>query len=112
MTIPVFYNDQMVGAVAQNGDVKLGPRIAALGRNHPDRRWAAGLAAFARRVQTGAEAGPYTDAAACAFARTRLLPTQEFVPVAAFSDRTLVAVFRVPAEQIRARRAELGLTWN
>jgi hypothetical protein len=112
MTIAVFYNQQMVGAVAGNGEVRLDPRIDALGRNHPDRRWAAGLAAFARRVQTGADAGPYTDASACAFARARLLPTQEFTPVARFSDRTLSACFRVPVEQVRARRAELGLTWN
>jgi len=112
MTITVFYDRRMVGAVADNGDVQLDRGIDALGRRHPDRRWAAGLAAFARDVQTGAHPGPYTEKAACAFARARLLPTQEFAPLAAFSDRALAAYFRVPAEQVRAQRADLGLTWN
>lgn len=112
MTIAVFYNDHMVGAVACNGDVILDPDIDALGRDHPDRRWAAGLAAFARRVQTGADPGPYSDQGACAFARALLLPVHQFAPLTARSDLTLAAYFRTPVEQVRARRAELGLTWN
>ncbi len=112
MTIAVVYDRQMVGVVADDGDIRLAPAIDALGRDHPDRRWAAGLAAFARRVQTGATPGPYTDAKACAFARARLIPTQEFTPIAAFSDRTLAAYFGVPVPEVRAQRADLGLTWN
>lgn len=112
MTIAVFYNDQMVGAVAHNGQVRLDPRIDALGRDHPDRRWAAALAVFARRVQTGADAGPYTDAGACAFARAWLMPTHEFAALASFSNRALGAYFQVPVAEVRAQRADLGLTWN
>ena len=74
MTIAVFYNDHMVGAVACNGDVILEPHIDALDRDHPDRRWATGLATFARRVQTGDDPGPYSDQGACAFARLRPRP--------------------------------------
>jgi hypothetical protein len=111
MTIAVFYNHQMV-AVARNGDVRLAPDIDALGRDHPGRRWAAGLATFACRVQTGADPGPYSDESACAFARALLLPVHDFAPLAARSDLTLAACFRTPVEQVRARRAELGLTWN
>jgi hypothetical protein len=110
--IAVFHNEQMVGAVSGDGDVTLDPRIDALGRDHPDRRWAAGLAAYARRVQTGVDAGPYTDAGACAFARAQLLPTDEFARLAAFTDRALAAYFRVPVAEVRAQRADLGLTWN
>lgn len=112
MTIAVYYNEQMVGAVGCNGDVTLDPDIDRLGRNHPDRRWAAGLATFARRVQTGADPGPYSDQAACAFARALLLPVHEFAPLAACSDLVLAAYFRVPVGEVRAWRSELGLTWD
>lgn len=111
MTIAVFYNDQMV-AVTRDGDVTLTPDIDALCLDHPDRRWVAGLAAFACRVQAGTDHGPYTEEGAAAFARSLLLPVHEFAPRAGWPDRTLAACLRAPVEQVRLRGAELGLTWN
>lgn len=107
----VRYNRQIV-AFAHGDRFRLKPEIAALADDHPDRRWAAGLATFACLVENGREAGPYTPETACTFARDLLLPTHEFAMLAVLTDGALAACFGVPAEQIPARRAELGLTWN
>lgn len=107
----IRYNRQIV-AFAQGNEIRLKPQIAALDRGHPDRRWAAGLATFACLVESGDEPSPYTPDRACAFARDLLVPTHQFAMLAGLTDGALAACFGVPTEQIPARRAELGLTWN
>src|SRR5512144_693798 len=64
---------------------------------------------FAHHIERGRRRGPYTDAAAEAFARDRLMPEHAFHQAA--TGRTaaqLAATFNVPLEQARHRRAELS----
>lgn len=107
----IHHNNQLV-AFARGSEIRLSPDLVALEPHHPQRRWAVALAIFACKVDCGQHAGPYTDARASQHARDLLLPTHAFAPLAFLSDRSLARRFAVPAEQIAARRSELGLVWN
>src|SRR5512144_2162169 len=75
----------------------------------PHRRFVLAMGLFAHDVERGRRRGPYTDAAAEIFARSRLMPEHAFRQAA--TGRTaeqLAAAFNVPLEQVRQRRAELG----
>ncbi len=107
----IHHNGQLV-AFCHGRFMRLDPDIEALAPGHPERRWATALAAFACMVETGDHAGPYTADHAAEFARDVLLPVAEFVPCAGWTDAALALFFKVPVEQVRHRRAELGLTRN
>jgi hypothetical protein len=107
----ILHNGQLV-AFAHGPRIKLDPDLGALAPDHPDRRWASALATFACLIETGDQPGPYTADHAAEFARDVLLPIHQFVCHAGLTDRALGAVFKVPVEQVRHRRAELSLGRN
>src|SRR5512144_862552 len=75
----------------------------------PHRRFVLAMGLFAHDIERGRRRGPYTDAAAEAFARDRLMPEHAFREAA--TGRTaeqLAAAFNVPLEQVRQRCAELA----
>ncbi|MFL5844344.1 MAG: hypothetical protein ACJ762_06590 [Solirubrobacteraceae bacterium] len=83
------------------------PRIAELDRGHPVRRWVVCLAMFAGYVLDGRVVGPFNERRAAHFARTALLPDNEFEPVEELADEVLAAYFNVPVEQIPEKREDL-----
>lgn len=105
----ILHNGHTV-AFAHGARIKLDPDLDALPPDHPDRRWAMALATFACLTETGDQPGPYTPDYAAEFARDVLLPIHQFVCRACFSDRAIAAAFKVPLDQVRHRRAELGLS--
>jgi hypothetical protein len=76
----------------------------------PERRFVLAMCLFALEVAYGHRPGPYSNRAAEASARDRLLPSHLFAEVARCDDDNLAHAFAVPATQIRRRRRELGLT--
>jgi hypothetical protein len=111
LPLAVHYENRVLGFV-RGREVRLDPDLLALDADHPDRRWADALASFATLVETGVDAGPYTEARASAFARDRLIPTDEFTKLANWTDLALAVYFSVPRAEIPARRAELGFSRN
>jgi hypothetical protein len=103
---PIFYDGELV-AVACSARVFLDPSITVLPRGHPRRRVVAALCLYARDIDSGELPGPYDDAEAERYARSLLIPDEEFELLADECDERLAERFRVPADQIVGKRADV-----
>src|SRR4051794_13245128 len=63
---------------------------------------------YARDVSTGEVPGPYDDAAAELYARCLLIPDDSFDRGELAADEALARNYRVPPEQISAKRTDLA----
>lgn len=96
-----------VVAIATPTRVYLAPAVEALPRGHPKLAFVAVMCLYSRDVDTGMLPGPYRSGDAELFARFVLMPNDEFELHRHEPDGKLAARFRVPVEQVRAKRAEL-----
>jgi hypothetical protein len=85
-----------------------GPRIEALAPGDPELRFVAAMCLYSRDVDAGEIPGPFTSSAAGLYARCVLLPDQEFERHARERDGELAKRFRVPIEQVGAKRFDLA----
>jgi hypothetical protein len=83
--------------------------LADVEEGHALVRFACALALHVFEVATGLEEGPFDQRRVERFARTLLMPGEEFLALAGESDAALAEWFGVPIEQIPLRRAELRL---
>jgi hypothetical protein len=104
---PVHYRGEIVAA-AGTERFYLAPRVAQLGASHPLGRFAAVMCLYDRDVRSGDVPGPHDQRAAELYARCVLIPDERFERLADESDIALADVFRVPVEQIAAKRIDLG----
>ena len=97
-------------AVVVNGDLTVfAPELEARGWDDPVFRFVAAKCRLAMELERGLIAGRYDDERAEGYARDALMERDCFAALAALPDAYLAACFGVPAEQVPARRAELGL---
>jgi hypothetical protein len=98
-------------ALAEPDWVHPHPAVDALAErdeSHPLVRFACALALHAFEIDTRLIEGPFDQARAERYARELLLPVDDFAPLAGLADGELAALFRVPIEQVGARRLELA----
>jgi hypothetical protein len=106
---PITYRGDLVALVV-NGDLAvLSPVLEARGDEDPLFRFAAAMCRLAMEIERAVTTGPYDDRRAEGYARDALMPADCFAALAALPDAYLAACFGVPAEQVPARRVELGL---
>jgi hypothetical protein len=99
-----------VVALVVNGDLAaFRPELEARGPADPLFRFAAAMCRLAMELELGLESGRYDEERAQGYAREALMPEDCFAALAALPDAYLAACFGVPAEQVPARREELGL---
>lgn len=104
----IFYRGELV-AVTTRARVFLVPPLAGLEAGDPRLRFVAVMCLYSRDVDTREVPGPYDDGLAELYARCVLIPDGEFRCLAAKPDERLAARFRVPVEQIVAKRRDLLL---
>ena len=84
--------------------------LAVLERDHPRRRFVSMMALLGREMQRGPDAEPYDDARVEFYARTALVPHDEFLQLDdGRSDAALAERFNVPLSEIAAKRNDLAL---
>ena len=106
---PITYRGELVALVVHGDLAVFSPVLEARGGEDPLFRFVAARCRLAMEIEGGLTAGPYDDERAEGHARDVLVPADCFAALAALPDPYLGACFGVPAEQIPARRAELGL---
>ena len=84
--------------------------VEARGADDPLFRFAAAMCRLAMELELSLETGAYDDERAEGYAREALMPADSFAALAPLPDAYLAICFGVPAEQVPARRAELGLS--
>jgi hypothetical protein len=100
-------------ALADADEVHFHParvELAELEEGHALVRFACAVALHAFEVATGARRGRSIRAGAERFARTLLMPGEEFLALVEESDAALAVWFGVPVEHVPFRRAEIRLT--
>ena len=105
----IFYRGRLV-ATATPQRVYLDPEIAALAPGEPLARFVAVMCLYSRDVDAGEVPGPYTDAGAELYARCVLIPDDGFASIVDEPGERLAERFRVPIEQIAAKRDDLART--
>jgi hypothetical protein len=105
----IIYRGELV-AIATRARVHLAPEVAALLRGDPRLRFVAAMCLYSRDVDTDELAGPYRSEDAELYARCVLLPDEEFELHRREPDDRLAARFRVPVEQVRAKRNDIRTT--
>jgi hypothetical protein len=105
--IPVCIGDDFVALVCPDG-AQFSARVDALPDEHPTVRFVALLAHYAGDVLTGQRPGPYSDAAAAAWARQEALPLDIYreAIAAGASVETIAEHVCLPVEQVRARAGD------
>ena len=101
----IFYRGDLM-AVAATEQVYLDPDVAALAQGNPLARFVAVMCLYSHDVDAGEVPGPYSDELAELYARCVLIPDDDFSAHAQEDDEELADRYRVPLEQIRAKRAE------
>ena len=71
------------------------------------RRWIVCRAFFVLELQEGALTGQYSDARADHFARSALMPDDEFLQLGARDDEVIAERFGVPVQQVGAKRMDI-----
>lgn len=102
----VFYRGDLV-AITTRRRVFLAPELASLERGDPLLRFVAIMCLYSRDVDLGEVPGPYDDAMAELYARSVLIPDRAFRASASDPDEALASRFRVPVEQIAAKRSDV-----
>jgi hypothetical protein len=105
----ITYAGELV-AIATPASVHLAPEIAGLSRGDPRLRFVAAMCLYSRDLDSGELEGPYRPGDAELYARCVLLPDEEFELRWQEPDDRLAARFRVPLEQVRAKRNDIGTT--
>jgi hypothetical protein len=106
----ISYRGELV-ALATRSRVYLAPHVSALARGDPLLRFVAGLCLYSRDVDSGEVAGPYSLRDGELYARSLLVADAEFERFAHESDVELAERFRLPTEQIVAKRRDV-LGWQ
>jgi hypothetical protein len=96
-----------LAAVVSRRAVALAGHIEVLEPGHPLRRFVTAMALFALEVDAGELPAPYTDPLAALYGRCILIPDDEFLERAPWSDHHLAELFDVPLEQIRLKRLDI-----
>lgn len=104
--ILVRHANRLAATVTKIGIV-FAPHIDVLEADHPIRRWVTCMAAFGNEILNGRLDGPYTPERAAHFARTALIPDQEFAVVNDVDDALLAEHFNVPIFQMAEKRTDL-----
>lgn len=107
MTTFIQYRGAIVAVATARRVVFTGP-LAESHPNDPVRRFATGMAAYARELEAGALEGPYDQEDAELYARSLLIDDEEFLARAGVGDELLAEYFGVPVEQVSLKRAELA----
>lgn len=102
----ISYRGQIV-ALATRTRVYLAPEVSALPRGDSKLRFVAALCLYSRDIDTGEVTGPYRSEEAELYARCLLLPDEELKLYLHEPDERLAERFRVPLEQVVARRPDL-----
>ena len=102
----ITYAGELV-AIATRARVHLAPEVAALPCADPKLRFVAAMCLYSRDVDSGQLAGPYRSGDAELYGRCVLLPDDEFKLHQHEPDGRLAARFRVPIEQVRAKRIDI-----
>lgn len=97
----------MLVAVATRSRVYLAPDVSSLPRGHPTLRFVAAMCLYSHDVDHGHVPGPYSDGAAELYARCVLIPDDEFALYGRWSDAAAAWRFRVPPEQVAAKRHDV-----
>jgi hypothetical protein len=105
--IPVCIGDEFVALVCADG-AQFSRSVEALPDEHPTVRFVALMAVFAGEVLAGRRPGPYTDAAAAAWARREALPLDVYreAIAAGASVEAIAEHICLPAEQVQARASD------
>ena len=101
----ISYRGELV-ALATRTRVYLAPQVSALPRGDPKLRFVAALCLYGRDVDAGEVPGPYDDGEGELYARTLLIPDEEFERVRHECDEELAERLRVPVEQVAAKRRD------
>ena len=105
----ITYGGELV-AIAARTRVYLAPAVAALARADPKLRFVAAMCLYSWDVDRGELEGPYQTEEAEFYARCLLVPDGEFELHQHEPDDRLAARFRVPGEQVRAKRVDVAMT--
>jgi hypothetical protein len=103
----ISYRGKLV-ALATRRAVYLAPEISMLPFGDPKLRFVAALCLYSHDVDEGEVAGPYRPEEAELYARCVLLPDDEFEVFSDEPDGQLAKRFRVPLEQVSAKRGDLA----
>jgi hypothetical protein len=107
----ITYSGELV-AVATRARVHLAPEVASLPRTDPKLRFVAAMCLYSRDLDAGELAGPYRSEDAELYARCVLLPDHEFDRHQHEADGLLAAQFRVPVEQVSAKREDIKTAYG
>jgi hypothetical protein len=105
----ISYNGEIVATVSRRSVFLTGP-LADVSIEDPRARFVYAMASYARDIATGELAGPYAEGGATLYARTLLIPDDEFDALAQETNEALAERFRVPLEQIALKREDLRAT--
>ena len=103
----ISYRGELV-ALATRDRVYLAPGVSELPRGHPRLRFVAALCLYGRDVDGGEVPGPYDEGEAELYARCVLMPDEEFKPHMHEIDVQVAERFRVPVEQVAAKRCDVA----
>ena len=99
-------------ALATRARFYLAPDVSALPAGDPKLRFVAAMCLYSRDVDTGEIPEPYRSEEAEFYARCVLLPDEEFEPYLNELDDQLAQRFRVPVEQVAAKRADITMGYG
>lgn len=105
----ITYRGRPVALVVKGDLAVFSPEVEVRGPDDPLFRFAAAMCRLAMELELRVETGPYDEERAERYAREVLLPAECFAALAALPDAYLATCFGVPAEQVPARRSDLGL---
>jgi hypothetical protein len=108
MQLTLFY-DGREAATISDGRARLSVAFAAYERDHPLRRFVAGMCLYLLDVAEGLRPTAMIEEAAALYARLVLIPERELVERADWPDYRLAEYFNVPLEEIGERRRDSQL---
>jgi hypothetical protein len=105
--IPVCIDDEFVALVCSDG-AQFSLAVDALPDDHPTVRFVALMCVYASEVLAGQQPGPYTHAAAAAWARQEALPVDIYreAIAAGASVEAIAEHIWLPVEQVQARAGD------
>lgn len=103
----ITYRSELV-AITTSTRVFLSPEIATRTRGDPVQRFVLAMCLCALDAEAEDPPVPFGEQQAELYARCLLVPDDEFAALARRPDRELADRFRVPAEQIALKRADIS----
>jgi hypothetical protein len=108
MQLTLFYDGREAATISA-GRTTLSRAFEAYERDHPLRRFVAGMCLYLLDVAEGLRPAAMIAEAAALYARLLLIPERELVERAGWPDYQLAEYFNVPLEEIGERRLDLQL---